>query len=433
MSATSSQTRRAWWITIVVGMASFLDAAAIVATGTALVLLQDEFALSAEAIGQLSALLTVMIAIGAVVGGNLGDRFGRRRVFTITLVIYALGALVLATAIAPAMLYAGLILLGFACGADLPVSIAMIGESAPEGQRGKFVSFTHILWVGGVLAVQAMGVFVGDLGAAGGRILYGVLFVISIIVIILRARLPESAEWQQANETRSTAISQAAQHEVKAAAVGPVRALLTSRYKVPLIAVGLYFAISNIAANTNGQFNTFLWVNVADSTVSLASAVSLGQTILGIGVLWVVTRIVDTKYRMVGFGIGAMFIVAAAAIPALFGVSVPTLVALAILSAFGMNLAGEPIFKVWAQELFPTLHRGTAQGLMIGFTRLVAAAAALATPALAVAGPQILFTFIAVLSLIACLIGLFWIPRISLPDTDDAADTARRLTSEQKA
>jgi len=419
---------RTWWITAIAGMASFLDAAAIVATGTTLVLYKDPLGLTDARIGQFSALLTIMIAIGAVIGGRLGDRFGRRRVFTLTMIAYVVGAAVVAASPASGFLAVGLVLVGFAAGADLPVSIAMISESAPDAKRGKMVAFTHVLWVGGVLFVNALGAIFGGLEAAGGRIIFGTLAAIAIIVLILRSKLPESRTWTAAHESRTDAIAVARERGEKFSDAGSLRALFASRYVVPLIAVGLFFAISNIAANTNGQFSQFLYVETAGSTVQVASIINIVQAIIGIGVLFLAMRLMDTRYRMLGFVIGAVATVLAYGIPALFGVTLPMLMLTALLFAFGGNLAGEPIFKVWSQELFPTLHRSTAQGIMIAFTRVLAAAVALVTPSLAVAGPQVLFGAITAASAIAMAIGLFWIPRIRKANDFDpatAAETAR--------
>lgn len=133
----AQRTRSPWFVTTVAGMASFLDAGAIAGTSTALVLYQEKFALGPVEIGQLSALLTVMIAVGAFTGGRLGDRYGRRRVFTVTMILFALGALVLALAVTTPMIYVGILMLGFAAGADLPVSMAMIAESAPRDSAGR--------------------------------------------------------------------------------------------------------------------------------------------------------------------------------------------------------------------------------------------------------------------------------------------------------
>lgn len=424
---------RSWWITIIAGMASFLDAAAIVATGTVLVLYTDELGLTPENIGQLSALLTFMIAIGAVIGGRAGDRWGRRRVFTVTIILYVVGAALAALAPNAPVLAIGLVLVGLAAGADLPVSIAMISESAPDDARGKRVAFTHTLWVAGILAVNAMGAIVGGLGAVGGRIIFGVLAVIALIVVLLRSGLPESRTWITANETRTVLLEKAKTENIRIRDAGSMGALFSSRYIVPLVAVGLFFAISNIAANTNGQFSQYLYVEVAGSTVQTASIINIVQAVIGLGALYIIMRLVDTRWRMLGFAIGAVLTILAYGIPAIVGVNLPSLVLTAILFAFGGNLAGEPMFKVWSQELFPTLHRSTAQGIMIAFTRVLAAGVALITPPLAAAGPQVLFAAITVASAVAMAIGLFWIPRLRRSDDFDPESAAARAEGDARA
>ena len=413
---TSNRTlRNAWWTATIAGMASYLDAAAIVSTGVALVLFQQEFALGPAEIGQLSALLTVMIAIGALVGGRLGDKFGRRKVFSWTMAIFAAGALVLVLASAPAMLYIGIILLGFAAGADLPVSMAMIAESAPEGKKGKMVTFSHMLWMIGVLAVQVIGIVVGEMGATGGRILFGHLLVVALVVLVLRAGLPESQEWTKA---------QAKSHDdPEHIGLGSLRTLFRSRYVVPLIATGLFYAIANVAANTNGQFSTYLYVNVAGASVSTASTIGLiafGCSFLG---LLATMRFVDSRWRMPVFIAATAISVVAFIIPAILGVTTPTLAIMAIFYSIGGAIAGEPMYKVWSQELFPTMHRSTAQGITIAFTRVVAAAIALFTPAIINAGAQALFVFLVGTTLASCLIGILWLARQPKADNEAAART----------
>ena len=414
---TSNRTlRNAWWTATIAGMASYLDAAAIVSTGVALVLFQQEFTLGPAEIGQLSALLTVMIAIGALVGGRLGDKFGRRKVFSWTMAIFAAGALVLVLASAPAMLYIGIILLGFAAGADLPVSMAMIAESAPEGKKGKMVTFSHMLWMIGVLAVQVIGIVVGEMGATGGRILFGHLLVVALVVLVLRAGLPESQEWTKA---------QAKSHDdPEHIGLGSLRTLFRSRYVVPLIATGLFYAIANVAANTNGQFSTYLYVNVAGASVSTASTIGLiafGCSFLG---LLATMRFVDSRWRMPVFIAATAISVVAFIIPAILGVTTPTLAIMAIFYSIGGAIAGEPMYKVWSQELFPTMHRSTAQGITIAFTRVVAAAIALFTPAIINAGAQALFVFLVGTTLASCLIGILWLARLPKADNEAAARTA---------
>lgn len=417
--------RQAWWITGVLGMASYLDAAAIAGTGTALVLFQDRFALDGGDIGRLSALLTLMIAVGALFGGRLGDKYGRRRVFTLTMILFAIAAAVLTFAVSPVMLYVGLAALGLASGADLPVSLAMIGESAPDEKRGRMIAFSHGLWVVGIVATILIGIFFGSLGETAARIMYGHLLVVSLLVLVLRSGIPESRQWTRANETRTAGI----QLPDGAVDIGAIKQLFRSKFVVPMIATSLFFAIANVSANTNGQFATYLYVNVAGTDVPTASMFGLLSIPIGFVSIAIFMRLIDGKWRMPFLAVCAVMAVTAFALPAVAGVTVVTLVISTVLYSLGGGAIGEPMYKVWSQELFPTLFRGSVQGIGIAFTRLIAAGVALVTPAIIATGPQNLYYFLVATSVVSVAIGLFWIPRFrranaeaGIADGDGTAD-----------
>lgn len=414
--ATDANVRvplKVWFTSGVAGMASYLDAAAIVSTGTALVLYQEALGLDAASIGRLSSLLTIMIAVGALTGGRLGDRFGRRHVFSVTMVIYALAALLMLIAGTPTMLYVGVPLLGFAVGADLPVSLATISEEAPEGTAGKLISFSHLLWMIGMAVTMLIQVFVGGMGVTGARVLYAHLLVVSVIVLVLRMRLPESAKWLAAQRRQEIAVED---DRVDAASL---KQLIRKPWIMPLAMTALFYALVNIAANTSGQFSSYIYVNVAGSTVQVASMISLATLVVAFVMTFVLMRIVDTRHRMKVFGICAIINTTAFLIPAVFGINVAALALSGLLATIGGAIAGEPMFKVWAQELFPTMLRGTAQGIGIAFTRIIAAVVALWTPLVLEAGPRTLYFFIAAVVGIGCGIGYFVIGR--MPKADEIA------------
>ncbi|GAA3652525.1 MFS transporter [Microbacterium marinilacus] len=413
MSPSPRTARHAWWVAFLAGMVSYLDAGAIVTTGTALVIYKEAFGFSPDQYGQLSALLTFSIAIGAVVGGNLGDRFGRRRIFVLTLSLFIVGAGLLVGAQGTEWLYPGIVLLGFAAGADLPVSLAMIAEVARDSNRGKLVSFSHLLWMVGIVAVLGLGTAFGDLGTVGARILYGHLLVVAAIVLVLRLRLPESQAWQQ---SQTLAVI-----EPGSRGAGAFRALLTPRYLAALAATALFYSLVNIAANINGQFGAYLYVNVAGVSVSTSSAVSLVTVFVSLVAVFFMMRVVDGRNRLRWFAVMAVVSLVAFLVPALAGVSLATLVVFGVLYAIAGAVAGEPMYKVWSQELFPTAHRATAQGITIAFTRIVAAIVALYTPGLIDAGASIIFYVMAATSAVAFAIGLLWIARLPKATDDDPA------------
>lgn len=404
ITATEKEANRhGWRVAFAAGLASYIDAGAIAGTGTALVIMQGSLGLEAAQVGQLSALLTIMIAVGAIIGGRLGDRFGRRRVFLVTLTVYVIAALTLAFVPGIAPLYLGLAALGLAAGADLPVSMAMIAESAPENKRGKMVTFSHMLWMAGILGVIVISIFFGNAGTLGAQIIYGHLAVVALIAIVLRWRLPESRVW-----TESITLPT----DDERVDLRSIRTLFSPKLIAPLVATGLFYALVNITANTNGQFSTYLFVNVAGVDVATASMVGLAILVLSVGGLFIMLRVVDGAGRHRAFVIASILALAGLLTPIVFGVNVVTLLVMGVLGALGGAVAGEPMYKIWSQELFPTQHRSTAQGITIAFARLVAAGVALVTPLIITAGPTLLFVFLFTTSAIAYLIGIFWIFRM---------------------
>lgn len=398
----------AWRIAILAGMASYLDAGAIITSGSALVLFKERFGLSLGQIGQLSAILTFLFAIGALMGGRLGDRFGRRIVFTTTMTGLAVGAALLVFASDIVMIYAGTMIVGFCIGADLPVSMTMIAEEAPPGFKGRLVAFSHVLWMVAIGTTFILQMFVGDMGVLGGRIMWAHVLVVAVSVLVLRATLPESSEWIDANARRRE-CGATGQHVV----AGEWRQLFGKGFIKPLVGLGLFYAVFNLAANTGGQFGTLLYTELAHASVSTAGLINTIQLAVSLICAIVFLRVVDLPSRMSWFIAGGVVLIAAQAIPVLFGVNLFTLAAWQILQGIGGAFAGESMWKVWSQELFPTLLRSTAQGTTTFFTRVTAAVAALGTPYLIQDGPSTLFVSLTLAVLFTTLLG--WLVIRKLP------------------
>lgn len=83
MASPPAVTRQQWKWTALAGMASYLDAGSISAVSTGLTLFREEFGLSQSMVGLLAALgpNAIGCGIGAFVGGRLGDKLGRKRIY----------------------------------------------------------------------------------------------------------------------------------------------------------------------------------------------------------------------------------------------------------------------------------------------------------------------------------------------------------------
>jgi inositol transporter-like SP family MFS transporter len=190
------------------GMASYLDAGSIVALGAGLALFQSYLNLSNTAVGLLAAIgpNAVGCAIGSVIGGRLGDKLGRKRIYQFDLLVYALGILLIVFSFNAAMLFVGTFIIGVAVGADVPTSLAFVGEAAPDKARGKLLGFTQVAWSFGPVVVLWSAMFLADLGVMGIRIVFMHLFVVALVTWYLRRSLAESARWTKAVKTKGSQL-----------------------------------------------------------------------------------------------------------------------------------------------------------------------------------------------------------------------------------
>ena len=383
-----------WWVTVVAGMASYVDAAAITGFSTSMVIYQSALGFTPATVGLASGTLTASIAIGALVGGGIGDRIGRRPVFIATMVMVIIGAVALALSPTASLTIVAACILGLGVGADLPVSLSTISESAIEGTRGRRIGFTSVLWVCGILSNSALASVVGDLGRVGAQIIFCHVAAVALFVLVGRLTIPESRAWQAARAGVSNSARGRGPHGAR------LRELLRPPLIVPLAALMVFYSLTNLVTNTNGQFATYVLVNFGGASVATASRVLLFTAPLVIlGLLWFM-RVADTPRRFGYFTFGGICGVLAPLTLAVLGVSIPSFTLSAVLGAIAIAFAFEAIMKVWTQESFPTLLRSTAQGAIISIARLAAALLAAVTPLLLAMGTAAFYFSLAAAELV---------------------------------
>lgn len=392
---------RPWWVATVSGMASYIDAAAITGFSTSLVILQAELRLEDWQVGAAAAALTLSIAIGALVGGRLGDRFGRRPVFTVTMVLIlaAVAALMLAPSFP--VVVAGAVLLGLGTGADLPVSLATIAEAATDANRGRLLGLSNLLWILGIVANTVLASVVGDMGRLGAQVLFGHIGIVALLVLLGRLTIPESATWTAARAERRRGVPSIRADRAR------VVDLLRTPYAVPFLALVAFYALTNLVANTSGQFGTYILVTYGGATVGQAALIALPMVPVAVlGYLWFM-RIADGPRRFLYFQVGAALMIVSKLVVVIGGLNIVTYAVSALLAAVGGAFAFEGIMKVWTQESFPTLLRSTAQGAIISIGRFSAAGLAAITPLLLQAGVTAFYVLLTAFNVAG--LGIAWI------------------------
>lgn len=398
-------TRQQWKWSALAGMASYLDAGSIVALGAGLALFKAKFGLSDGAVGVLAAVgpNALGCALGALVGGWLGDKLGRKRIYQYDLLVYAAGILCSGLAVNREMLFLGTFVVGLAVGADVPTSLALVGEFAPSKARGKLLGFTQVAWCLGPVIVLWMAMALAPLGLLGIRIVFLQLFVVSLVTWALRRGLAESARWTAAAKTAKPARHQ-------------VRALFSGANLKALVWTATIYLFWNLAAGTAGIFNPYII-----STLNAGSqAVSVGLSSANFLITMIVTITVFMKFsdrnyrtRRLLWGIGAVMQVAAYGIYLVLPFTIPVIITSIALFAISAALSGEAFYKVFSQELFPTMLRGTAQGITFGIARTILGIWSFFVPVLAHAGIGQVAALLTLFLAISGVVGFFFMPDTS--------------------
>jgi inositol transporter-like SP family MFS transporter len=300
------------------------------------------------------------------------------------------------------MLFIGAVIVGLAVGADIPTSLALVGEMAPPEKRGRLLGFTQMLWSVGGLGVLLIVFATTPLGDWMPRILFGHLVVVALITWALRRRMPESVAWKEAADSGTA---------VPAEQRGGLRELLRGPLLRALAFTTAFYLLITLVTNFFGQFGTYMLITVSGLDQQSAVGVSLALFPLGLILVLVFMRLIDTRARTWMFFVGAVSQVAAFAL-LLFVPPTPSAVIVCMaVFLFGAAFAGETNYKVWSQELFPTLLRGTAQGFSFGVARVASAVFAVFIPTLLHLNFHVLIGILVAALLIAGVLGAVFQPR----------------------
>lgn len=108
--------------------------------------LAKNWGLTAEQMGYIGSIGLVGMALGAVLAGNIADRFGRKNIFAATLLIYSIATGLCGLAWNYEILLVFRFLVGFGLGGQLPVAVTLMTEYAPPQSRGRFIVLLESFW-----------------------------------------------------------------------------------------------------------------------------------------------------------------------------------------------------------------------------------------------------------------------------------------------
>ena len=402
----SGEKPERWRNTILAGLANYIDAGSIVAGSAALAMWKAQYGLSDTFLGLIAAFSANAISagVGALFGGILCDKYGRKKIYQYDMLFYAFGMMWLVFASAPWMIVVGFVLVGLAVGADIPASWSLIAEMAPDKRRGKHSGVAQVLWYLGPVIVLLSFLVLEPFGILGAQIVFAHLALLAIALTLLRSRMKESERWEAAKRVQDG--------NPVAARPGTWKVLLQPRHLKSMAFLVAMYGFWNLWAGTNGFFFPYILRTVGDQSQAMSVGLQAAGFLLSmLSIYFVFMKLSDRVNQRLLFGISAAMQIAGMALLAIFPLTLPIAMLHIFLMQFGGGFGAQSFFQLWSAEQFPTMVRSTAQGVTFAIVRIGLGCWSFFVPVLTSTGFTTLAWILTGFLIASGMVGLIWAPR----------------------
>lgn len=378
MSKTSSLKS-----TIAVSLNNYLDAGAIVAGASGITLWQKYLGLSEMHLGWLNAISANAMgaAIGAIIGGFLADKYGRKFIFTYNLLVYMLGVLIVMLSVSFPMLLCGFLITGISVGIGVPASWTYISESSEVNNRGRNICISQMSWGFGPMLILLFGMFFAPGGylfgwvetighAIGGadlsedalnvfssRVVFFSLFIVAFVAWTLQRQLEESKEFKSNTEKNSGILEN-------------IKLIFTNRIAVrTVVFLASIYLTWNLVASVMGFFQPHIYETAGGVTNEYANMLSCIGWATVVVVTFGLSFLIDRMPHKLFYILGLMAAIATWVVIIRGVAGIGSLWAFSILWGINGGLSVQIFYALWGSELFPAKFRAGAQGLMFFIVR----------------------------------------------------------------
>jgi EmrB/QacA subfamily drug resistance transporter len=146
-------------VLFVATLSSFMGPFMISSVNVALPAIQQEFGADAVALSWVATALLLAVAVFLIPLGKIGDIYGRKKIFTLGLVVYTLASLAGAFSTSMTMLIAVRVFQGFGTAMFVTTGMAIVTSVFPPERRGRAIGF----YVTAVYIGLSVGPFAGGL------------------------------------------------------------------------------------------------------------------------------------------------------------------------------------------------------------------------------------------------------------------------------
>jgi inositol transporter-like SP family MFS transporter len=172
-----------------------------------------------------------------------------------------------------------------------------------------------------------------------------------------------------------------------------------------------FYALLTIGTNLYGSFGLYTLETIG----GLAPATALAVSLIGVPIILLtviaIMRPMDSAARRPLFIAGAIVQVLAWASLLVLPQGPLSLVIAFVVYGVGTTLAGEPHYKVWSQEIFPTAVRSSALGLSFGTGRIISAISLVFVPTLLHTGLVGITILMIMVTTASGVLGVTFMPR----------------------
>ncbi|MEU5860216.1 MULTISPECIES: MFS transporter [unclassified Nonomuraea] len=151
----------------------------------------------AQVAGLAAALYVAGACVGALFFGWLTDRFGRKKLFLLTLVVYLAATLMTALSFDAWWFFLFRFMTGFGIGGEYAAINSAIDELIPSHHRGRIdIIINGSYWLGAAGGALLTVPLLNDLPVnIGWRVAFGLGVVLGLAILLVRRNVPESPRW----------------------------------------------------------------------------------------------------------------------------------------------------------------------------------------------------------------------------------------------
>ena len=369
-----------WRVSLIAGLGGILYGYDMGIIAAALIFVRSTFNLSTQMQEIVVSVVLVGAMLGAIYGGAVADRIGRRNTLLWGSVIFIVGSILAPLSPNVGTLIVARLLLGVAIGFTSVTAPVYVSELSPPQSRGRLIGLYQLALTVGIAISDLVGYWLA--GRQAWRMMFGIGAIPAVVFLLMILTLPESPRWLVSKnrtaeakrvldsytneagaqlllddirgglaaqvETRWSALWSPAVRRSLIIAVGftilcPVTGINTVIYYGPQI-----FKMAGITSNSNAIFATLLVAitNVLATVIALALVDRIGRKPL--------------LYAGVGGMTASLFALAAAfhfqaALAGSLGI-LATVCLMVYITCFAASMG--PIAWILVAEVFPLRLRG---------------------------------------------------------------------------